>query len=158
VSANRLTVDLRAVGGQMLHFAVQQLVKRLGPFVDSDSVHVEETHGMAQRGGSVAATIDVELVTLPARRVRRVLVGLERIEGARGLSDLGRGDAAFIASGIMIPPGMTHRTDVRVPSAEELATFGEQHGIDIVLVDAELSSSWSAVEAAFERGYLPRRG
>jgi hypothetical protein len=156
--SRRLTLHLRAVGGQMLHFTARQLLTRLSPIVES--AHVEETHGMAQRGGSVSAVIDVEFLSPYAPRVSSVLLGLERIEGARGLSVLRPGDAAFIGAGIMLPPGRTVLgTDdaVRPPTDAELARLAEQLGIELVIVDTPLATPWTVIQAAFDAGVIPHQ-
>jgi phage tail protein X len=153
--SRRLTMHLRAVGGQMLHFTARQLLTRLSPIVES--AHVEETHGMAQRGGSVSAVIDVQLLDPYCSRVGAVLLGLERIEGARGLGVLRPGDAAFIGSAAMLPPGTTHRADVRAPTDEELTRVAAELGIELVLVDTPLSSPWNVIQAAIDAGAIPKK-
>jgi hypothetical protein len=150
----RLTMHLRAVGGQMLHFTARQLVTRLSSIVSA--AHLEETHGMAQRGGSVSAVIDVDFLPPYSSRVGAVLLGLERIEGARGLGVLRPGDAAFIASGTLLPPGSSQATHPP-PTDAELVTVARDLGIELVIVETPLSSSWNVIQAALDAGIIPTK-
>lgn len=149
-----LKLLFRAVGGQMLHFVVRQLVTRLGGV--TRSMNVEEVHGMAQRGGSVSASLDLELMPEYRPPFARVLLGLERLEGARGLSDLRPGDAAFIARAVRLPPGRVAGAAAAVPTEGELLAEAKRLEIDLTNVDAAYDSPWAVVEAAFARGAIPR--
>lgn len=135
---------VRGVGGQIVPFVVRKLAALLG--AQGHRLTLEETFGMAQRGGGISAVLVVEPpVPVP---FRRVLVGLERIEGARGLPQLGAGDLAFISRGVWLPPGPTRGA---VPTSDELQQLAAQTGIELVDVDATAESPWPVAQALIGR-------
>ena len=88
----RMTIYVQAVGGQALPFMVRMLVNKIAE--RGARVDLRETHGMAQRGGIVQALIEVRTTTASPCPPKAVLIGLELLEGLRGLSLLGAGDHA----------------------------------------------------------------
>ena len=131
----------------MLAAVVRQLARRLTPI--ASGLHIEETHGMAQRGGSVSARIDVELREPRPLLAPRVLLALERIEGARALSVLTAEDAAFISEHVLPPPGAAGR----VPAIDDVARDAEGRGIMLEIVAG--AAIGEVVQAAIARGALP---
>jgi hypothetical protein len=153
---DHVTITLRGVGGQSLAFVAYRLVRRLAPF--ASALQLEETHGMAQRGGIVSARIEVDLVAPRRKPAPRVLLGLERIEGARGLATLVRGDAAFLSSAVLLPPGgyaADGASEAPAPPLEAIRNVASDVGVDLVIVDTTADAPWPTVEAAFARGALP---
>jgi hypothetical protein len=153
MSAARLTIILRGVGGQLLPFFVRRLATRLAD--RARSLQIDETYGMAQRGGAVVARLGVELDVPGGSGLRRVLLGLERIEGARGVCDLAAGDIAFIAEGTLPPPGPLAQGVAAPPTGEELVANGASLGVEVVMVPASPNSPWAVVQAAIDRGAIP---
>ena len=149
---SRVQILLRGVGGQVLPYVVRKLATQL--IARGRRVRMEETFGMAQRGGSVGALLDVELDAEGAPPLRRVLLGLERIEGARGLAMLGPGDRAFISSGVWLPPGPA-APSVEVPTPAALSALAERLGISLVEVEATPTAPWPVVQAAIACGAIP---
>jgi hypothetical protein len=144
-----LKVRLHAVGGQFLVAVLHELTLHL-----SDRTHqlrVEDTHGMAQRGGMVSAVIEAELPA-EATWYRTVLLGLERIEGARALLSLRPGDAAFIATGMMLPPGIQ---SAPAPSCDEIARAAKALGVELELIEVDADASGLVVQAAIDCGAIP---
>ena len=146
-----LTVCVCGVGGGLFVVLVRQLARRLA--ARAHDVRVEETHGMAQRGGRVTALIEADLRDAHASRGRTVLLGLERIEGARALGALRADDLAFIARGSRPPPGP--HAGVPPPTDEELHAAAARLGVHLVLVDATPSDPSRVVQAALDAAAIP---
>lgn len=151
-----LTVEIWAVGGQRLPLVTRQLARRWVPM--GLPFRIQESYGMAQKGGIVSASIELELPDDATRRssAARVLLGLERIEGARRLVRLQAGDVAFIATGAVVPPGAPrHSHPAPIPSLIDLERTAEDLGVRLVIVDAAVSSPWAVSEAAIADGAVP---
>ncbi len=149
-----ITVHLRGVGGQALPFIVTMLGKRAA---DANlKLTSREVFGMAQRGGSVFATLDVETPDDdPARApAQAVLLGLELLEGLRGFGVLRPGERAFVSSARVIPPGSWAFGAPAYPTVEEVASSAARLGIDLTLVEAPASAPWRVVQAAIDAGAI----
>jgi indolepyruvate ferredoxin oxidoreductase beta subunit len=147
-----LTILVAAVGGQMLRLVVLKLARRLAPL--ARRLRVEEVFGMAQKGGAVAAVIEVDLHEARPLPSKTVLLGLECIEGARHLQGLRSGAVAFISSGVLLPPGLAS-AGPRAPSSEDLERSAARLGVDLVIVDTPAASVWPVVQAALDAGVIP---
>jgi hypothetical protein len=152
IPCGRLIIMIRGVGGQKLPVVVWGLVKRLNKV--AERIDVDETFGMAQRGGAVAALINVEF-SFNTPSVRRILLGLERIEGARALTELRPGDSAVIANEILLPPGLSVEARLQIPTTEALRSLAASLGVDLTIEDAGAGVPWGVVEAAIKRGLIP---
>jgi len=139
-----LQIIVRAVGGQILPYVVRRLATLLT--ARGHRVTIEESYGMAQRGGAVVATLAVELAA--AAPHQRVLIGLERLEGLRGLPALGAGDVAFVSTSAWVPPGPSVAA---IPSSTELQSLAAETGIEIHEVDAPVATPWAVAQAAVDR-------
>jgi hypothetical protein len=153
-SPRRLLIHMRAVGGQALPLMVNLLARRLSS--RATRIDACETHGMAQRGGIVAATLDVELRDAAADApMRSVLLGFEVCEGIRALPLLRSGDAAFVSRALIAPPGNVRRRTVEVPDPAQVERAAAALGIQVVWVENPVESPWAVVEAAMQRGAIP---
>jgi hypothetical protein len=113
---------------------------------------------MAQRGGSVFATLDVEtpVGNDPERTQHRTIVlGLELLEGLRGLSALRPGERAFVSTARVIPPGSWGSGTAAYPTVEEATAIAANFGIDLTLVEGPANAPWRVVQAAIDAGAIP---
>jgi indolepyruvate ferredoxin oxidoreductase beta subunit len=151
-----VTVHLRGVGGQALPFIVTMLGKRAA---DANvTLTSREVFGMAQRGGSVFATLAIEtpdLDELPTEPAQTVVLGLELLEGLRGFSMLRPGERAFVSTARVIPPGSWTFGTPAYPTVEEVTSIADRLGIDLTLVEAPANAPWRVVQAAIEAGAIP---
>ena len=152
----RVTIHLRGVGGQALPFIVTMLGRRAADA--GVKITSREVFGMAQRGGSVFATLDIETLGAgdhdPASH-RTVVLGLELLEGVRGFSMLRPGERAFISTARVIPPGSWATGTAAYPTVEEVATIAAKFGIDLTLVEATANAPWRVVQAAIDARAIP---
>lgn len=168
----RLTIHLRGVGGQALPFIVTMLGRRAAEA--GVSFTSREVFGMAQRGGSVFATLEIggpdalgETGAEVANGIgmdrmddahappRSVVLGLELLEGLRGFSVLRPGERAIVSTARVIPPGSWATGRAAYPTVEEVTALAEQFGIDLALVDAPVGAPWRVVQAAIDLGVVP---
>ena len=162
-----LTIHVRGVGGQALPFIVTMLGRRAAEAGVSFSSR--EVFGMAQRGGSVFATLEIGEIrdgraaanevcgadADPQAPPRSVVLGLELLEGLRGFSVLRPGERAIVSTARVIPPGSWATGRAAYPTVEEVTALAEQFGIDLTLVDAPVSAPWQVVQAAIDLGVVP---
>lgn len=152
----RVTVHLRGVGGQALPLIVTMLGKRAA--AADVQLTSREVFGMAQRGGSVFATLEIELPTmngLTPEPDRTIVLGLELLEGLRGFSVLRPGERAFVSTARVIPPGSWPSQAAAYPTVEEASSIAARFGIDLTLVEAPASAPWRVVQAAIDAGAIP---
>jgi indolepyruvate ferredoxin oxidoreductase beta subunit len=94
---------LAGVGGQ----GVLSVARWIGDtaFAAGLPVVVGQVHGLAQRGGSVTATVAIGGARSPeiARGMADVLLALEPMEGARVLEKISRRTAAFVNTRPLLP-------------------------------------------------------
>jgi indolepyruvate ferredoxin oxidoreductase, beta subunit len=149
-------VQLRGVGGQALPFIVTMLGKRAA---DANvTLTSREVFGMAQRGGSVFATLEIDALGVDGAAgepARTVVLGLELLEGLRGFSMLRPGERAFISTARVIPPGSWAFGAPAYPTAEEVTSIAARLGIDLTLVEAPANAPWRVVQAAIDAGAIP---
>jgi indolepyruvate ferredoxin oxidoreductase beta subunit len=115
----RTNIFLAGVGGQgILSFA-----RALGELalIRNMNVIIGETHGMAQRGGSVTATVRYGDVHSPIIGIGRadLLVGFEPLESARYARILSRDATAIVNTACIIPYSISAQR-IRYPDIEHL--------------------------------------
>jgi hypothetical protein len=113
---------------------------------------------MAQRGGSVFATLELETPEtddLTPEPDRTIVLGLELLEGLRGFSVLRPGERAFVSTAQVIPPGSWPSRAAAYPTVEEARSIAARFGIDLTLVEAPANAPWRVVQAAIDAGALP---
>jgi Pyruvate/2-oxoacid:ferredoxin oxidoreductase gamma subunit len=151
-----VTVHLRGVGGQALPFIVTLLGRRAA---DAGArLTSREVFGMAQRGGSVFAILEIEPADeagLAGTSGRSVLLGFELLEGLRGFSVLRPGERAFVSTTRSIPPGSWASGTTAYPSVENITEIADRFGIDLTLVDAPAHAPWRVVQAAIDAQAIP---
>lgn len=149
-------MHLRGVGGQALPMIVTMLGRRAAEA--QANLTSREVFGMAQRGGSVFATLDIETPEDGGQAdvaSRSVVLGLELLEGLRGFSVLRPGERAFVSTARVIPPGSWSTGTATYPTVDEVAAVAAQFGIDLTLVDAPASAPWRVVQAAIDALEIP---
>ncbi|MCC7367462.1 MAG: 2-oxoacid:acceptor oxidoreductase family protein [Chloroflexi bacterium] len=150
----RTTVQLRGVGGQSLPLIVSMLGRRAADA--GVSLTSREVFGMAQRGGAVFATLDIdEPGPGCADDARSVLIAFELLEGVRGFEVLRPGEAAFVSTARLVPPDSWGGAATRYPTAEEVMRLAADLQVALTLVDAAASAPWRVVQAAIEAGAIP---
>lgn len=123
------------VGGQGVISAIQILTK--AALLDNYNVRTAETHGMAQRGGSVATflrfgnKIEGPLI---ARGNCQVILALEASEAVRYFNYAGSETFFFINNKIIIPPTV-HSMDMEYPNIEMIQKFLHQVSTHIFFVN-----------------------
>jgi Pyruvate/2-oxoacid:ferredoxin oxidoreductase gamma subunit len=144
------------VGGQ----SVPVIVSMLSREADKASVRVSarQSLGAAQRSGTVRAEVHFEWGSEAAHAPSSFLVGLELLEGMRGLSLLRPGDKAYVSQAVLMPPGAYGLGAKRYPTVGELTQEAERRDVDLVVVDAAVTAPWKVVEAALCGGSLPVGG
>ncbi len=134
------------VGGQGVIRAVQILSH--AALLDGYKVRTAETHGMAQRGGSVASYFrfgsEVEGPLIP-RGLTDVIMAFEASEAIRNFNYAGPNTYFFINRELIIPP-MIHQLGMEYPTIEEIQTFLKNVSLNIHFIDAN--------ELAFQAGNL----
>ena len=152
----RVTIHLRGVGGQALPFIVTMLGRRAADA--GVKITSREVFGMAQRGGSVFATLDIETLGAgdhdPASH-RTVVLGLELLEGLRGFGVLRPGERAFVSTARVVPPGSWGFDGPAYPTVDEVASIAARLGVDLTLVEAPANAPWRVVQAAIDGGAIP---
>ena len=152
----RVTLHLRGVGGQALPFIVSMLGRRAA---DANvQITSREVFGMAQRGGAVYATLDIDAPDEAGptpEQAQTVVLGLELLEGLRGFSMLRPGERAFVSTARVIPPGSWAGGTAAYPSVDEVTSIAARFGIDLTLVEAPANAPWRVVQAAIDAGVVP---
>jgi len=129
------------VGGQGVIRAVQILSH--AALLEGYKVRTAETHGMAQRGGSVASYFrfgsEVEGPLIP-RGLTDVIMAFEASEAVRNFNYAGPNTFFFINKDLIIPP-MIHQLGMEYPTIEEIQTFLKNVSLNIFFINAnELAS------------------
>ncbi|MFX0148317.1 MAG: indolepyruvate oxidoreductase subunit beta [Candidatus Hodarchaeota archaeon] len=111
------------VGGQGVIRVIQILSN--AAMIEGFKVRTAETHGMAQRGGSVAAYLrfgtSVEGPLIPRGRVN-VVLAFEMSEAVRNFNYAGPNTFFFINNRMIIPP-MINQMKMEYPSDDEIYNF-----------------------------------
>lgn len=104
--------------------------------IEGRSVRGAETHGMAQRGGSVEShvRIDGKFGPLIAPGTADLLIGFDMLEGLR-YSHFLKPEGKMVLSRRMVIPTSVFVQGLAVPSGEEV--IGKLSRIDLCLIDAE---------------------
>ena len=124
------------VGGQGVISAVQIL--SYAALLEGYKVRTAETHGMAQRGGSVASYFrfgsEVEGPLIP-RGLSDVIMAFEASEAVRNFNYAGPNTFFFINKELIIPP-MIHQLGMEYPTIEEIQTFLKTVSLNIFFINA----------------------
>jgi len=124
------------VGGQGVIRAVQILSH--AALLNGYKVRTAETHGMAQRGGSVASYFrfgsEVEGPLIP-RGLTDVIMAFEASEAVRNFNYAGPNTFFFINEELIVPP-MIHQLGMEYPTIEEIQTFLKTVSQNIYFVNA----------------------
>ena len=127
------TVSLVGVGGQGILLASAVLAAAAA--AEGFDVKASEVKGMSQRGGSVLSSVRFgDHVWSPVSRRADVVIGVELLEGHRGLDLLGPHGTLVCAVTTRIAPGCVLRREAEYP--EDLAAVAEQRGVRVIAVDA----------------------
>jgi indolepyruvate ferredoxin oxidoreductase beta subunit len=104
--------------------------------IEGRSVRGAETHGMAQRGGSVEShvRIDGKFGPLIAPGTADLLIGFDMLEGLR-YSHFLKPEGKMVLSRRMVIPTSVFVQGLAVPSGEEV--IGKLSRVDLCLIDAE---------------------
>jgi indolepyruvate ferredoxin oxidoreductase beta subunit len=134
LSYNLLNVG---VGGQGVIRAIQIL--SWAALHDGYKVRTAETHGMAQRGGSVASYLrfgtEIEGPLIP-RGKANVILAFEASEAVRNFNYAGPQTHFLINDKIIIPP-MIHQQGLEYPSIEQIHTFLSDVSKNIFFIPAD---------------------
>jgi indolepyruvate ferredoxin oxidoreductase beta subunit len=127
------TVSLVGVGGQGILLAAAVLAAAAA--AEGFDVKASEVKGMSQRGGSVLSSVRFgDRVWSPVSRHADVVIGVELLEGHRGLGLLGPQGTLVCAVTTRIAPGSVLRREAVYPDG--LAAAAEKRGVRVIAVDA----------------------
>lgn len=127
------TVSLVGVGGQGILLAAAVLAETAA--AEGHDVKASEVKGMSQRGGSVLSSVRFgDHVWSPVSRRADVVVGIELLEGRRGLDLLAAHGTLVCAVTTRIAPGSVLRREAVYP--DDLAVVAEERGVRLIAVDA----------------------
>lgn len=137
------SVVLVGVGGQGILLASEILAQ--AAMIAGHDVKTNEVHGMAQRGGSVAAQIRFGAKVhspLVAEGTARVLASLERLEALRHYRYLAPGGLAVVSSQMIVPVTVSSGEAIYPADVEERLrrTFPELLYLDAVEIAASLGN------------------
>jgi indolepyruvate ferredoxin oxidoreductase beta subunit len=129
-------VYLVGVGGQGIVTASKVIGD--AALISGQEVVMSETHGMAQRGGSVICTTRIggaRSSLIPDGRAD-VVVSLELLETLRAADKMSRTTTVLASTERMVPLSLSRRKDQRYPSDEEVADRLRTVAGSLVLIDA----------------------
>ena len=125
------------VGGQGVIRAIQIL--SWAALLEGYKVRTAETHGMAQRGGSVASYLrfgtKVEGPLIP-RGKTDVILAFEASEAVRNFSYAGPNTIFLINNNLIIPP-MIHQLGMEYPDIEKIRDFLKNVSPNINFIEAD---------------------
>ncbi|MHA1350206.1 MAG: indolepyruvate oxidoreductase subunit beta [Promethearchaeota archaeon] len=125
------------VGGQGVIRAAQIL--SYAALLDNYKIRTAETHGMAQRGGSVASYLrfgtEVEGPLIPRGKTDLILA-FEASEAVRIFNYAGPETVFLINENIIVPP-MIHQMGMDYPSLTEIHDFLKNVSSNIFFIDGE---------------------
>ncbi|MFX1454025.1 MAG: indolepyruvate oxidoreductase subunit beta [Promethearchaeota archaeon] len=128
------------VGGQGVISAIQILTK--ASLLENYKVRTAETHGMAQRGGSVASFLrfghNVE-GPLIAKGNCQVILAFEASEAVRYFNYADSNTSFFVNSRIIVPPTV-HSMDMKYPNIEKIKEFLHQVSPNVYFVNGHEES------------------
>jgi len=124
------------VGGQGVISATQILA--WAAMKDNYQVRTAETHGMAQRGGSVSSFLrfgeNVEGPLIP-KGLSDIILAFETSEALRYADYAGPNTYIFINKKFIIPPGL-NKNKVKYPETEEIVNYLKKITNEVYLIDA----------------------
>ena len=124
------------IGGQGVIRAIQILSH--AALLEGYKVRTAETHGMAQRGGSVASYFrfgsEVEGPLIP-RGLTDIVMAFESSEAVRYFNYAGRNTTFFINKDLIIPP-MINQLGMEYPKIEEIESFLDKVSKNIYFIEA----------------------
>lgn len=135
----RTNIFLAGVGGQgILSFA--RVLGELA-LIKNMNVLIGETHGMAQRGGSVTATVRYGEVYSPIIGIGRadLLVGFEPLESARYARILSPDGIAIVNTSRIVPYSVSAQK-TKYPELEDLHAIIRRYARMVVAFDATLEA------------------
>jgi indolepyruvate ferredoxin oxidoreductase beta subunit len=135
----RTNIFLAGVGGQgILSFA--RVLGELA-LIRNMNVLIGETHGMAQRGGSVTATVRYGEVYSPIIGIGKadLLIGFEPLESAR-YARIQSPDGTAIVNTSRIVPYSVSAQKTKYPDLEDLLGIVRQYCSTVVAFDATLEA------------------
>jgi len=140
------TVSLVGVGGQGILLATAVLAE--AAIAEGYDVKASEVKGMSQRGGSVLSWVRFgDLVWSPVARHADLVIGIELLEGRRGLDLLEPGGTLVCAVTTRIAPGSVLRREAEYPNG--LAAAAAERHVRLIPVEAaELARRAGAERAA----------
>lgn len=140
-----MTVALVGVGGQGILLAAAVLAEAAA--AEGLDVKSSEVKGMSQRGGSVVSSVRFgEKVWSPVSHRADVVIGIEMLEGHRGLDLLAAGGTLVCAVSTRIHPGSVLRREAEYP--EHLAEEAAARGIRLIPIEAVELARASGTERA----------
>ncbi len=140
------TVSLVGVGGQGILLAAAVLAETAA--AEGFDVKASEVKGMSQRGGSVLSSVRFgDHVWSPVSRHADVVIGIELLEGRRGLDLLEPNGTLVCAVTTRIAPGSVLRREAAYP--DDLTEAATARGVRLIAVEAtELARQAGADRAA----------
>jgi len=129
-------IYLVGVGGQGIITASKIIGD--AALISGQDVVMSETHGMAQRGGSVICTTRIggARSSLIPDGCADVVVSLELLETLRAVDKMSGRTTVLASTERMVPLSLSRRKDLRYPSADEVAArLGTVAG-PLVMIDA----------------------
>ncbi len=146
-----MRILLSGVGGQGILFITRILAEMA--LAKGWSVTGAETHGMAQRGGSVVSHLkigDGEAAPLIRKGTADLLLGFEENEGVRWMGHLRRGGRLLVNGGggkFQLPALRryikgNHLTLKALPASRLAQEMGHPLGVNLILLGAGLALQW----------------
>jgi len=105
---------------------------------DGYKVRTAETHGMAQRGGSVVCYVGVGQIAGPLfpRGMADVVLAFEEVEALRNVDYANPNTLFLISNTRLVPPGLYFNQTKRYPSEDEIITNIKKVTSKVFLIDA----------------------
>ena len=132
---NNFNLLIVGVGGQGVIRAIQIL--SLAALLDNYKVRTAETHGMAQRGGSVASFLrfgkEIEGPLIPSGNCQ-IILAFEASEVVRYFNYANSGTIFFINNKILIPPTV-HLMNIDYPTNGNIQEFLKQISQNIFFIN-----------------------
>ena len=102
-------------------------------------VRTAETHGMAQRGGSVVCYLGIGNVNgvLFPRGAADVILAFEEVEALRNVSYAHPKTLFLVSKTQLVPPGLYFKKDARYPSEEDIISNIKKVSSNVYVIDAK---------------------
>lgn len=138
----KLDTVFAGVGGQGIVTASDVFCH--AAFLDGFSVTKAETHGVAQRGGSVIAHVRIGKQKIPSPLIEKgtadILLGFEILETARALPML-KDKGKVILNNTLIPPTPVLQGLSKLPRREELVEIIKEKAVCVHEIDGASAAS-----------------